>query len=92
MDKPAVALGGPEGERYGRGRGVAEAPDAVHDPVRVELEALADGLDGKEIASKLYISVQTERNHMASILAKLGTHSRLQALVFAARHGVVDIR
>ena len=56
------------------------------------LQALAEGLDSKEIADRLYISVQTERNHMASILAKLGAHSRLQALVFAARHGVVDIR
>ncbi len=28
---------------------------------------------------------------MASILAKLGAHSRLQALVFALRHGVVEV-
>jgi PAS domain S-box-containing protein len=55
------------------------------------LNALADGLDGKEIAERLHISLPTERNHMASILAKLGVHSRLQALVFALRHGVVDI-
>ena len=53
------------------------------------LQALAEGLDGKEIAEKLGISDKTERNHMASILAKLGVHSRLQALVFALRHNVV---
>jgi DNA-binding NarL/FixJ family response regulator len=29
---------------------------------------------------------------MDNILHKLGVHSRLQALVFAARHGVVQIR
>jgi DNA-binding NarL/FixJ family response regulator len=29
---------------------------------------------------------------MASILAKLGVHSRLQALVFALRHNVVRVR
>ncbi|CAA9456106.1 MAG: diguanylate cyclase/phosphodiesterase (GGDEF & EAL domains) with PAS/PAC sensor(s) [uncultured Rubrobacteraceae bacterium] len=56
------------------------------------LKALAEGLDGKEIARQLNISLPTERNHMASILAKLGMHSRLQALVFALRHGVVDVR
>jgi DNA-binding NarL/FixJ family response regulator len=28
---------------------------------------------------------------MTSILAKLGAHSRLQALIFAVRHGVVSI-
>jgi DNA-binding NarL/FixJ family response regulator len=55
------------------------------------LEALAEGLDADEIAARLHISSKTERNHVASILAKLGVHSRLQALVFAARHGVVQI-
>jgi DNA-binding NarL/FixJ family response regulator len=29
---------------------------------------------------------------VASILAKLGVHSRLQALVFALRHNVVSVR
>jgi DNA-binding NarL/FixJ family response regulator len=29
---------------------------------------------------------------MVNILHKLGVHSRLQALVFAARHGLVEIR
>ena len=58
---------------------------------REVLKALAEGLDGKEIAEQLNISLPTERNHMASILAKLGMHSRLQALVFALRHGVVNI-
>ena len=56
------------------------------------LQALAEGLDSKEIAKRLGISTVTERNHVASILAKLGVHSRLQAMVFAVRHGVVDLR
>lgn len=56
------------------------------------LQVLADGLDGKEIAERLGISDKTERNHMASIMTKLGVHSRLQALVFALRHGLVDLR
>jgi DNA-binding NarL/FixJ family response regulator len=55
------------------------------------LDALADGLDGKDIAERLHVSIPTERNHMASILAKLGVHSRLQALVFALRHGLIDV-
>jgi PAS domain S-box-containing protein len=58
---------------------------------REVLEALADGLDGNEIAERLTISLATERNHMASILAKLQVHSRLHALVFALRYGVVEI-
>jgi DNA-binding NarL/FixJ family response regulator len=55
------------------------------------LQALAEGLDSNEIAERLHISVKTETNHMTSILNKLGVHSRLQALVFAVRNGVVEI-
>jgi len=55
------------------------------------LQALASGLDSEGIAGKLNIALRTERNHMASILAKLGVHSQLQALVFALRHGIVEI-
>ena len=56
------------------------------------LQALAEGLDSKDIAEKLHITVETERTHMVNILGKLDVHSRLQALVFAARHGLVEIR
>jgi len=55
------------------------------------LQALAMGLDSEGIADKLNIALRTERNHMASILKKLEVHSQLQALVFASRHGVVEI-
>jgi DNA-binding NarL/FixJ family response regulator len=56
------------------------------------LQALAEGLESREIAERLSVTVETERTHMVNILHKLGVHSRLQALVFAARHGVVEIR
>lgn len=59
---------------------------------REVLQALAEGLDSRDIAEKLNITVDAERAHMADILDKLGLHSRLQALVFAARTGVVEIR
>jgi two-component system nitrate/nitrite response regulator NarL len=56
------------------------------------LEAFADGLSDKEIAGRLHVGIGTVRNHIVSIFAKLGVHSRLQALVFALRHGIVEIR
>jgi two-component system nitrate/nitrite response regulator NarL len=59
---------------------------------REVLQALAEGLESREIARKMNITVETERTHMVNILHKLGVHSRLQALVFAARHGLVEIR
>ena len=61
-------------------------------PREIELlRALAEGLESKEIAEKMNITVETERTHMVNILHKLGVHSRLQALVFAARHGLIRI-
>ncbi len=55
------------------------------------LQALAEGLSDREIAERLYVSVGTIRAHMTSILAKLEVQSRLQALVFALRHGLVKM-
>ena len=55
-------------------------------------QSLAEGLDSKDIAEKLHITIETERTHMVNILNKLGVHSRLQALVFAARYRIVEIR
>ena len=58
---------------------------------REVLQLLATGLDSASIARRLYISPRTERNHVANILAKLEVHSQLQAVVFALRHGVVEV-
>jgi DNA-binding NarL/FixJ family response regulator len=55
------------------------------------LQALAEGLSDRETAEKLYVGIGTIRTHITSILTKLGVQSRLQALVFAARHGLVKI-
>ncbi|MEA2380937.1 MAG: hypothetical protein QOH72_908 [Solirubrobacteraceae bacterium] len=59
---------------------------------REVLQLLAEGLGSSEIAERLYISLRTERNHVASIFAKLGVHSRLQAVVFGLRYGIVRVR
>lgn len=56
------------------------------------LEALAEGLDSEGIARRLNITVETERTHIVNILNKLKAHSRLEAVVIAVRHGVVEIR
>jgi DNA-binding NarL/FixJ family response regulator len=72
-----------------------EAQKAIDRLTRRErevLQALGEGLDSKDIAEKLHITVETERTHMVNILNKLDVHSRLQALVFAARNGLVEIR
>jgi DNA-binding NarL/FixJ family response regulator len=56
------------------------------------LQGLAEGLNDRQIAERLHISFDTERSHMTNILTKLGANSRLQALVYAARSSIVEIR
>ncbi len=55
------------------------------------LQALADGLSDKEMSESLRVGVGTVRNHLVSIFSKLGVNSRLQALVFALRQGIIKI-
>ncbi len=55
------------------------------------LQALADGLSDKEISESLHVGVGTVRNHLMSVFGKLGVNSRLQALVFALRQGIVKV-
>jgi DNA-binding NarL/FixJ family response regulator len=58
---------------------------------REVLQALAEGLSDKDISERLYVGVGTIHTHIKSIFFKLEVQSRLQALVFAVRHGVVEI-
>jgi DNA-binding CsgD family transcriptional regulator len=51
------------------------------------LSWVAEGLQNKEIADKLGISLATVRNHIHNILEKLEVHSKLEALALAFRNG-----
>jgi len=50
------------------------------------LKLIAQGAGSQAIAEKLSIRPVTVRNHTQKILAKLGVHSKLEALAFALRH------
>jgi len=54
------------------------------------LALVADGLSNAAIAESLVVSVHTVRNHVANLSAKLGAHSKLEALTIALREGIVD--
>jgi len=55
------------------------------------LRSLGGGLSDREIAAHLSVGLETVKTHMVSVLQKLGVDSRLQALVFAVRNGVVRL-
>ena len=54
------------------------------------LQLISQGLTNGAIASTLFISVNTVRNHVQSLLAKLEAHSKLEALSIAIREGIID--
>lgn len=56
---------------------------------REVLGLLADGLTNAAIAKHLMVSVHTVRNHIANLSAKLGAHSKLEALSIAVREGLL---
>jgi DNA-binding NarL/FixJ family response regulator len=53
------------------------------------VQLLALGLSNKEIAGRLDISEHTAKFHVMAILAKLGAQSRTEAVVRAARLGLI---
>jgi DNA-binding NarL/FixJ family response regulator len=53
------------------------------------VSAVCEGLRNKDISDRLFISEATARNHLTSILDKLGLTSRFDLVVFAFRHGLM---
>jgi len=56
------------------------------------LELLVEGVSTRGIAERLFVSINTARNHVQRVLAKLGVHSRLEAVALATREGLVHRR
>ena len=71
-----------------RGEPVGENPVAPLSEREAEvLQLLGRGLTNKDIAQTLFISVRTVEAHLRGIFGKLGTRSRTEAALWAARHG-----
>lgn len=55
------------------------------------LQLIADGFSTTEVAEKLFISLKTVKNHLASIYQKLDSRDRTQAVVRAVRMGIISL-
>jgi DNA-binding NarL/FixJ family response regulator len=55
------------------------------------LALIADGLENQAIANVLFVSVETVRTHVKSILRKLATRDRTHAVAVAFRSGVLTV-
>jgi two-component system NarL family response regulator len=49
-------------------------------------------MTNREIADELYISENTVKNHVRNILEKLHLHTRMEAVIYAVRERLLDLR
>jgi two-component system NarL family response regulator len=56
------------------------------------LKLVAKGMNNRDIGQELFISENTVKNHVRNILEKLHLHSRMEAVVYAVREKLLDIK
>ena len=80
---------------------LARRADAEQDPVPAprltdrELEVLklvARGLSNRDVGVELFLSESTVKNHVRNILEKLQLHSRMEAVLYAVKEKILDVR
>ncbi len=71
----------PEGQDDVETAGEDGALDVLTERERAIVELVAEGLDNREIAARLYLSEGTVRNHISAVLQKLELKNRTQLAV-----------
>ncbi len=88
----ALVLSPSLSRRLAQGRSEpARASDRLSTRELAVLRDAALGHANKQIARNLDISLRTVEGHLHSIFAKLRVRSRTEAVVYAAKHGIVSI-
>jgi DNA-binding NarL/FixJ family response regulator len=84
----ATATGQPKPSKAG---GFSESlPGALTDRELEVLQALAHGLSNREIAGQLVITEGTVKNHVSSLIDKLGVRDRTQAVLKGQELGLIS--
>lgn len=96
VGKPAISrkMTGQLMEEFSRTTDDMTQPDAFDKLSPREMDVLREVVNGatnREIATTLFISVNTVKHHIHSILDKLGVENRRQAADFAREHGIKTI-
>jgi two-component system, NarL family, nitrate/nitrite response regulator NarL len=80
-----------------RDRGPTRSGAAARDHYRLTaretevLDGLTRGASTKGLAATLHVSPATARTHVHNVLAKLGVHTRLEAVAYAIEHQLVHV-
>jgi DNA-binding NarL/FixJ family response regulator len=72
-------------------RTVHPAARELSEREREVLQMAAEGLAPKQIATALQLSLHTVRNHLRHTMEKLDAHTKLEAVVVAARLGLIEL-
>ena len=93
VEADAILISAPGGRAFtARPATLGDAPD-YEEPLTARevevLELLAEGLPNKSIATRLGISDQTVKFHVAALLGKLGVANRTEAVRVAVRRGLI---
>ena len=56
------------------------------------LREVAFGRTNREIGERLFISEETVKTHVASLLSKLGLQNRTQVVAYAVKNRIVDVQ
>ncbi|MBV9848979.1 MAG: response regulator transcription factor [Armatimonadetes bacterium] len=71
--------------------GAADLIEPLTEREQEVLRLLATGLSNREMASVLFVAESTIKTHVEHIIGKLGVSDRVQAAVWAARHGLAPV-
>ena len=85
---PSVAVRVIDRMRNGQAAGPAEFASLTPQEKKI-LSLIAEGLTNRQIGERMFLAEKTVKNHVTSVLAKLGVERRTQAAILASklRHG-----